>query len=96
MSVPEGGELGRKTSRLLVPGGEAGAQLPCTRLALVPRLSQEVEDSSYCSLVNNFAKLRRLLPPLIYIKVAGKQYGIGRKCRKKDTEIEKKENERES
>ncbi len=45
MSVPEGGELGRQTSGLLVPRGEASAQLSCTRLALVPRLSQEVEDS---------------------------------------------------
>ncbi len=45
VSVPEGGELGRQTSRLLIPGGEASAQLPCTRLALVPRLSH-VENSN--------------------------------------------------
>jgi len=54
VSVPEGGELGRQARRLLVPGGEASAQLPCTRLALVPRLSQEVEDSSYGSLITKF------------------------------------------
>ncbi len=68
MSVPEGGELGRKTSGLLVPGGEASAQLPCTRLPLVPRLSQEVEDSSYGSLITKFAKIRRVLLTMIYVK----------------------------
>jgi hypothetical protein len=67
VSVPEGGELGRKASGLLVPGGEASAQLPCTRLTLVPRL-EHVEDSSYGSLVTKFAKRRRILLPLIYIK----------------------------
>jgi hypothetical protein len=68
VSVPEGGELGRQARRLLVPGGEASAQLPCTRLALVPRLSQEVEDSSYGSLVTKFAKIGRLLLAEIYVK----------------------------
>ncbi len=93
VSVPEGGELGRETSSLLVPGSEASAQLSCTRLALVPRLSQE-ENSSCGSLVIKFSKIRRLLLPLICIKVAGKQYGGGRKCRKKETELKEKENER--